>query len=251
MDNSFQTSFIPKAPIVGTTSVPIRSTKSLFSVVTFILLVLVILGSVGLFFYKNYLLSQIESLSASLVRAQGYFDAETINELDMYSKRSATAKTVLNNHIIISPLFALLSEITIPSIQYTSFDHKTSGDLFSVSISGIARDYRSVAIQAEVFNSSKGRYLKNVVFSNLNRDKSGYITFNLAFDVDKTLLSYQEDSVLKSKNPSENLPKPQTVQNIINASSTENATSTPTSNPSIKPIIPVNSSSSNINKTSN
>jgi hypothetical protein len=252
MDNSFQTSFIPKAPVVGTTSIPTRSTKSLFSVITFIFLILVILSAVGLFFYKNYLLSKIETLSASLVRAEGYFDQETISELDLYSKRSAVAKTVLNNHIIISPLFSLLAEITIPSIQYTSFDHKNSGDVFSVNISGIARDYRSVAIQAEVFNGAKGRYLKNVVFSNLNRDKNGYITFNLTFDVDKALFSYQDNSVLQSKTNPQEAPKQKTVDNISNANSTVNASSTSLLNSApANTTTPSTSSSTNINKLQN
>jgi hypothetical protein len=48
-----------------------------------------------------------------------------------------------------------------------------------------------------VFNSAKGRFFKDVVFSNLIRDKGSSVTFNLEFTVDPTLLSYEKNVALE------------------------------------------------------
>jgi hypothetical protein len=57
-------------------------------------------------------------------------------------------------------------------------------------MSGIARDYKSIALQADVFNTNEGRMFKDVVFSNITKDKNNYVTFNVEFNVDPKLLSY-------------------------------------------------------------
>jgi hypothetical protein len=95
-------------------------------------------------------------------------------------------------------MFKLLGDLTIPSIQYTKFSHDTTDKGFIVKMSGIATDYKSIALQADVFNSDQGRSFKNVVFSNLNKDKDGGINFDVEFVVDPSLLSYEKDVLLES-----------------------------------------------------
>jgi hypothetical protein len=197
MENSFQTSFIPKKPIVtngATTSYGGgQKTTSISMVVSVSILIVVILSTGGLFLYKNYLIKNKEALSSSLVKVRDSFDNDTIAELETYDKRSSTAKQILNNHIVLSPLFELINELTLSSIQYTKFDHNTANGIFSVKMSGIARDYRSIALQADVFNTGKGRKLKDIVFSNLTKDKNNYVTFDVEFTVDPSLLAYSNN----------------------------------------------------------
>lgn len=196
MENtSFQTSFIPKKPITSTVSG--KEPTSLFSIITTFVLIVSIIAPVGLYFYKNYLTAQRKTLSDSLLTARDSFEKDTIDELGMFDKRIEISKQVLNNHIILSPMFALLGEITIPSIQYSKFSHQTSEKGFSVSIEGISRDYKSIALQAGIFGSAKGSSFKNVLFYNLTKDKNNNVSFSLKFDVDPSLLSYKNDTSTK------------------------------------------------------
>jgi len=197
MDNSFQTSFIPKKPV--TPGVPsVRAPRSLFSVIATFLLVAVLVISLGLFVYKIYLTKQKESFTNSLVSAKDSFEQGTIDELELFNKRTESAKELLNKHIAISPIFKLLQEITIPSIQYTSFEQTTDDNGFLVKMVGTAKDYRSIALQADMFSSSKGLSFKNVVFSNLVKDKNNNIVFDLKFNVDPTLISYDNANSLNN-----------------------------------------------------
>jgi hypothetical protein len=151
----------------------------------------------GLFLYKNYLLNQKQVLSSSLEKVRASFEKETIDELDLYDKRVKASKQVLAGHIVMSPMFELLGSLTIPSIQYTKFDHQRTDTGFVVKMSGLARNYRSIALQADVFNSAKGRSFRNVIFSNLTKDKSGNVGFDVEFMVDPSLLSYERTTTLQ------------------------------------------------------
>ncbi|MFA6515268.1 MAG: hypothetical protein WCT42_03335 [Candidatus Paceibacterota bacterium] len=215
MENSFQTSFIPKKPI--TSIVSDKEPKSFFSMISIFILVASLVLLASLFIYKNYLTKQKETASASLLIVRDSFEESTIEELDSFNKKTDAAKQVLNKHIVLSPMFTLLGDITISQVQYTKFEQKNENGLFSVNIEGLARDYRSIALQADIFNSSKGSSFKNVVFSKLTKDKNGNISFNLEFDVDANLLSYEKNSLLApqvSNNPV--LPDNSPLQNLEN-----------------------------------
>lgn len=214
MENSFQTSFIPKKLI--TSNVSNKEPRNFFSLITTFLLIISILISVGLYVYKLYLTKQEETLSASLSITRNSFEQGTIDELELFDKRTQSAKTILNNHIVLTPMFALLGEVTIPSIQYTGFTQDTtSNQTFGVTIKGVAQDYRSIALQADIFNSTKGSSFKNVLFSDLLKNKDNNIDFNLKFDVDPNLLSYEKNSLLGLTSDS-NTPTTQPPTNLGN-----------------------------------
>ncbi len=196
MENSFQTSFIPKKPITAA-SVSHRHASNLFMIFSVLILIVMGVASGGLFFYKSYLVKEKSILSASLEKVRDSFEKDTIDELELYDKRVSSSKQVLDGHIVLSPLFTLLGELTIPGVQYTKFDHQTTEKGFFVKMSGIARDYRSIALQADVFNTAKGRSFKNVVFSNLTRNKNNYVSFDVDFIVDPSLVSYQKNILLE------------------------------------------------------
>jgi len=194
MENSFQTSFIPKKPIVSDSLN--REPRSLFLWIATFLLIISIAASVLLFVYRIYLTKQKESSSASLLLTRDSFEKDTIDELELFDRRTESAKQILSNHIVLSPVFALLGEITIPSVQYTDFTQQTSKEEFLVNMKGVARDYRSIALQADMFNSARGRSFGDVLFSDLTKDKNNNINFNLKFSISPDLLSYEKNILL-------------------------------------------------------
>jgi hypothetical protein len=195
MENSFQTSFIPKKPI--DTSVraikPEKKPKNHFMGLAFLIFIFIAVASGGLYFYKSYLVNQKKVLIANLEQVKNSFSQETIKELDTFSKRINLSKDILNNHLVLSPLFEKLGKLTIPSIQYTKFNHEYKDGEFIVNISGVSYDYHSIALQAGVFDGDKSKSFKNVVFSNLSTDPNNYVTFDLSFNVDPVLLSYENN----------------------------------------------------------
>jgi len=194
MENSFQTSFIPKKPIVPNKTKE-KKTKSLFLLIATTLLIISGVISVGLYIYKSQLVESRSSRSNSLSTIRSNFEENTIEELALYNKRMETAKMVLKNHVVLSPLFSLLSEITIPEVQYNSFKHESEDEMLTVKLEGLALDYRSIALQANMFNDSRNVYFKNVLFSDLNKDTNNNVKFNLEFEVDPSLISYENNGL--------------------------------------------------------
>jgi len=198
MENSFQTSFIPKKPI--NFGAPSKEPKSFFSLISIFVLALIVLASGSLFVYKNYLIQQKKTLSESLLLASSSFEKETIQELDLFNKHTEAAKKILDGHIVFSPVFSLLEEITIPSVQYISFEQQLDNNIVTVKIKGLARDYRSIALQSDMFNTVKGRSFKNVIFSDLLKDKNNNIGFSLEFNIDHSLLLYANNPSMAEEN---------------------------------------------------
>lgn len=194
MENTFQTSFIPKKPITPTKKKG-NSPKNLFLVIATALLIISAVAGGGLYLYKEKISKDRKIKSESLSVIRNNFEEEAIKELREYSNRMETAKVILENHIVLSPLFSLLSEITIPQVQYSSFRHASTEKGYSVKLDGLALDYRSIALQADMFNDPKGKYFKSVLFSNLNKDITGKVRFNLEFEVEPSLLSYENNSL--------------------------------------------------------
>jgi hypothetical protein len=194
MENSFQTSFIPKKPITPN-KVKSNKPKNLFLLIATLLVVISGLAAGGLYFYKVSLLKIQDSRSNSLSIIRNNFEEQTIIELRSFSERMKAAKSILEEHVVLSPLFSLLSEITIPQVQYNSFSHESADKVLTVKLDGVALDYRSIALQADMFNDPRSKFFKNVLFSNLKKDLDGNVKFNLEFDVDPSLLSYQDNSL--------------------------------------------------------
>lgn len=192
-----------------------EGTTSITMVVSVFIFVVMMLACGGLYWYKNfYLIKTKQQLSESLAKIRESFDKDTIAELELYDKKTTVSREVLNDHIVLSPLFDLIDELTLSSIQYTKFSHTTLNNTFSVSMSGIARDYKSIALQADVFNTAKGKMLKDVIFSNLTKDKNNFVTFDVEFDVDPALLSYSNNITNGLSNTTVNTPE--TTTPVVN-----------------------------------
>ena len=190
MDQNFQTSFIPKKPIIEERVTSSEPVGVLFIVSIFILFV-VLLGTGGLYFYKLSVQNHIASMKKSLVAAKGSFEQSKIIELQKLDNRLSAATEVLDKHLSVTPIFSELEKITMHSVRFTNFSYAasaSSGNL-NVQMSGIAVGYRSVALQSDIFGADKN--FINPVFSNLTLDDKGNVLFNLNFSVVPSFVNYK------------------------------------------------------------
>ena len=210
MDQNFQTSFIPKKPIVeerATSSRPV----GILLIASIIILFIVLLGTGGLYFYKVSLNNKIKTMQTSLNSAESEFEPSKIAELQLLDKRLIAATSILDNHIAVSPIFTELENVTMHTIRYTQFSYtlgssgaatdasgtaiggggsSSSSNNVDVKMSGIAIDYRSIALESDLFSQDKN--FVNPIFSNLTVDASGNITFDLDFSVAPSFVNYKQ-----------------------------------------------------------
>jgi hypothetical protein len=192
MDQNFQTSFIPKKPMVEER---VKSSRpvSLLTIIAIFIFFTVILASGGLYFYKGMITKSIAQMDNDLVLAKNRFEPAKITQLQTLDRRLRASSDILSKHITISPIFQALQAITMKSIRYTKFSYDLNTDKntqITIKMSGQAIGYRSVALQSDLF--AKNKNLIDPVFSNLSLDDKGNVLFDLVFSVDPSFVDYQQ-----------------------------------------------------------
>jgi hypothetical protein len=184
------TTFIPKQPLAPITpSAYRRHTISIATLVSVTVFAAAIILAGGVFAYKAYLGSALADKKASLQKASSAFEPSLIEELKRLDKRIEHSKAVLANHVALSSFFDLLQSATIQNVQFKSLNLTTIEDgKITISLNGIARSYGSVALQSDSFNKAKG--LKNPVFSQLNLDPAGNVSFAINALLDPSVFTY-------------------------------------------------------------
>ncbi len=203
MDPRFQTSFIPKKPIVAQSSVRTPANINLFALIATVIFVTTLAVGGAAFFYERVLAKQIESDKASLERARGAFDPELIAQIVRFDTRIETARKLIEQHVSVGPLFQFVADITLPSVRFNNFEFSyLSPEEVEVSMTGQAKSYASVALQSDVLNDQKN--LTEVTVGDMDLGNAGDISFSVTGKVNPALLRYS--STLTQIQPASTTP---------------------------------------------
>ncbi len=190
MDPRFQTSFIPKKPIV---SAPGGSPKTinLFALLATVLFIGTIILAGGVFFYKDYLEKGLEEDMKNLEEVRKEDDPNLIQKVIRLDSRIETAEKLINSHIAVSPFFNYLSTITLKSVRFKDFNFSyLSKDTVTVSLAGEAQGYEAVALQSDLLFEQEE--LSNVIIGDLSLKDNGRVEFSVTANVKPSLLSYAD-----------------------------------------------------------
>lgn len=191
MEKNFQTSFIPKKPMIEKRVTPSRPIGLLTLVSLFVFFTLA-LASLALYFYDGVLKSNIAKLENTLTLAEDRFEPSRIVELQELDKRLRASTGILDKHIAVSPIFEALEAVTMKTVSFTKFDFSAgegANPQVEVVMKGRALGYQSVALQSDLF--SKNKYFIDPIFSNLVLDDAGNVVFDLKFKVDANFVDYK------------------------------------------------------------
>ena len=181
MNNEFQTTFIPKKP-VGEAVQPKQPTRrnpsvGIFTMIATLLFILSIVAGAGIYFYNKLLATNIDAMKESLVAAEDRIEQGFIVELQDLDKRLRNANQLLSQHIALSPFFRLLEDDTLKSIQYDSFAFSFQEGRPVATVTGQAREYRTIAEQS--INFGENPLIQTHVFSNFTLTQDSNVSFNL------------------------------------------------------------------------
>ncbi len=188
--NDLRHTFIPKTAAVTHTAPKESRSFGLFFGLSLIIFLLTVFASAGAYAYRAYLTNKVSGLNTSLERAKAAFEPDTILALKRFSARTNSADALLAKHLAPSVFFGVLEDLTLQSVRFSKFTYSFDGVTAEATLSGIARNYSSVALQSDLFNKSP--YIQNPVFSNLNLDKTGNVTFDVNITLDPSLILYKE-----------------------------------------------------------
>jgi hypothetical protein len=192
MEQNFQTSFIPKKPMIEERAV-VSQPVGLLTIISIFIFFTVIIATGGLYFYDGVLKKNIATMENDLNLAKNRFEPSKIVQLQVLDKRLIASTEILSKHVAISPIFEALQDITMKTVSYNKFSYDFDGNKNSkilVKMTGTAVGYKSVALQSDLF--AKNKYLIDPVFSNLLLDDKGDVLFDLEFSVDPNFIDYKE-----------------------------------------------------------
>lgn len=191
MEPTFQTTFIPKKPLVENRDTNSSGGVSLLVLSSTILLVISCALAAGMYLYRVRVDSTVTDMQRQLEQSSISFDADLAFNIEDTNHRLTVAQDLLNNHVSFSPLLITLGENTLKTIRYTKMNaEQTVGPkaVTTVKISGVAKNYDAIALQSDMY--AKNRFIRDPIFSNLIPTIDGNISFDLAFTVDPSYMKY-------------------------------------------------------------
>ena len=209
METKFQTSFIPKKPLVTDTTVHTsHSGTSVLMVVAVLLFIASIAGGAFTYLWKNVLITTQEKYKTQLADSEKRFNSTLIEQLKRANTKIDLSKQLLTNHLAVSEVFSIISKLTIAGVRFSSFDFSSptkDSDGIRVSMKGVGNSFSAIAFQSSVFGQSQkyglNKVLKNPVLSDLALDQNGNVGFTFTTTINPTDLSYSK--VLNSSLESE------------------------------------------------
>lgn len=188
------------------------SHKGLLLTISIVLSSIAALAAGGVFFYTQYLESDLADKKQELAQAQAAFEPEVIEELEKIDTRISSAAEILNNHTAVTPVFDVIESITLASVQLTNLSvHSRTGMMTTseaqdasdelpegveeddgdvvVSLTGIARDYASVQLQAQALEENEE--ILNPELSDFSLNEQGNVVFSIDFTLDEEYMSYE------------------------------------------------------------
>jgi hypothetical protein len=191
MEVKMQTSFIPKKPIIESRNE--GSGISLFLLLSIIVFIVAITLGGGIWVWQNSLNAEIIKDKIALQDAKKSYEENTINPLIRLNDRIEESKKLLDSHIAVSPVFAMLEKYTYKNIRYKTMKFSYAGkDKIRIDLTGVASTYDALSAQSDIFG---GDSLKDVisepVVSDFNPNFDGSISFNFTAVIDSSLISYE------------------------------------------------------------
>jgi hypothetical protein len=196
-----KTSFIPKASLKVERRQKSGGSVGLINLIATVILIVAVVATGGTLLFEQLTARNIEAKRVSLERARAAFEPATIKELSRLDKRLDASERLLNSHIELSHLLDEIETQTLTSVRFGNFSFGNDRlEGATLSMSGEARSFNALALQADAFGSSD--FFIDPIFSNFNIDQSGVVLFNFTATVDQNQLGYVARAAAPTPSPS-------------------------------------------------
>jgi hypothetical protein len=189
---------------MASTGNPAHHSVSILLTISIVIFILSI-GAAGFAFaWEKILDSEQNQYKNTLAKDQDQFNTSLINTLTKANTKIDIAKSLIANHLDVSEIFNIISQLTIANVQWKSLTFSApaasgasanaASNGITISMQGQTDSYYSVAYQSDVFGQSStfgtNKVIKNPVLSNLSVGSDGKVGFSFTALVDPSELSY-------------------------------------------------------------
>ncbi len=192
MDPKLQTSFIPKKAL--TDGGVVGSGVNLVSLIVSFIFIVTIAGAAGLYFYSKVLDTKVANETKTLQENEDRLELTTLEQYIRLDDRIEAAKEILRNHVAVTPIFDTLQKTVLQSVQFSNLNLTFGGkDKIVLAMKGQTLNYSSIAFQSDIISKDENGLIKDPIFSDLNLDASGNVSFSFTATLDPTLILYERN----------------------------------------------------------
>jgi len=204
METKFQTSFIPRKPLVPNSSAaPSTSgggaSTSVFVIASVIIFCLSVASAIVVFGWEKVEAKKIEENKVLLQSNRNKFGTD-IEVLKNFNKRINVTKNLIDGHMSVSNIFAMIAESTVDKVRFTEFGFEAPADprrdRIEITMRGEADSFASLAYQADVFAESE---FTDSSISKLNIGEKGIVTFDFKTVIPLSTILYENQFEAESE----------------------------------------------------
>ncbi len=172
----------------------VSSGINLVSLIVSVIFIVTIATAAGLYFYSKVLDTKVTNETKTLQENEDRLELTTLEQYIRLDDRIEAAKQILHNHTAVTPIFDTLQKTVLKSIQFSSLTLTFGGqDKISLSMKGQTLNYGSIAFQSDILSKDENGLIKNPIFSDLNLDPSGNVSFSFTATLDPSLILYERN----------------------------------------------------------
>ncbi|OHA83835.1 MAG: hypothetical protein A2408_00590 [Candidatus Yonathbacteria bacterium RIFOXYC1_FULL_52_10] len=212
MERDTNIAFIPKAPLTtgGSSSRP----TSIFFIVGILTFFSVVGAAGGLFVYKNVLEKHLSEQEARIAELRSDYDknaerAEVIRRAEELGIQVGSVKALLNEHLVLTPLFDFLEAHTLKEVQLASFAFEKDAEAgaLTVELGAVTTSYMTAALQREELKQWTAAFQKkdaplcngagqdpclvsSLTISTPELTEEGSVSFTITLDLNREALRY-------------------------------------------------------------
>ena len=198
METKFQTSFIPKRPIVSEQTTHAGGPSvSIFMLISVILFIVSLAGAGFVVFWQDHLTKQQKEYSDTLTANEQQFNPALIETLGKINTKIDLSKQLLASHLAVSEVFNIVAQLTAEHVRFDSLDFtapKLPKDSVVITMKGEGVSFDDIAFQSDVFGKSvqygTNKIIKNPILSDLGLNQNGNVSFTFTTNLDPNDILY-------------------------------------------------------------
>lgn len=143
--------------------------------------------------YAQSLQKGIDVKKKELQNLRNDFDLSIVDKAKDLKARMKFAQELVHGHIVLSSFFDFLEQATLKSVGYASFQYLNKDGKLDASLSGIAPNYASLALQRDglILETGNKEHLANFSIGDYKLDESGNVLFSLKASLNPSLFLYK------------------------------------------------------------
>ncbi len=180
-------SFIPKNEFKKAPTRKSGSRVNVFFLISLIIFLASIVGSVGVYLWKKDLEKSNEISLKKLKAIDSAAMTESIKKYVNVSRKIKASRELLKKHYNILPIFAYLEKETLKDVTLKGLTLSEKDQYIEVSSSGEAPALSDLQLQSRAYAENKN--VSGLILSNITKSREGMSVFDLNFKVNKDFLT--------------------------------------------------------------